>query len=458
MSGPSVLVVSQRHRPDGFGRQPGHVAFAEAEDILLAAANADVVMIDWTQRSIDIRVRRAVTGLGHRFLGDGAGRALQEHLPRRRHGASSRSIPRRRYDLVMLLGFTLWDSSLLEPLDDVCRNADRVAVWLPEAWRSEFDNPRLRFEPFHRADAHFIGMWPAVEQLSRATDRPVHYLPPAVDTVGFCPPRHPDDPAGDHPDRRPIDVLGIGRRDEILHRHLQRWAEARGRFYQYDTLTGGRVMDPTEHRRYLAGTYARTKVALTNFAKYDQPKVTQGAREIPGRFFEAMAAGTLMIGQPPATDDQIALAGRTLVAPLSTDPDQAVEQIDALVTSSAAGLRAHQVATALRCHDWAHRWVSLFEATGVPIPVGLSERVTELAALANRIDRTPGTDAPPGHARTVESMGAAMHTSHRRPVPAGLRDQRRDPAANQPDASPSPGPGGRATETSSPRPGARAGA
>ncbi|MFV0526942.1 MAG: glycosyltransferase [Acidimicrobiales bacterium] len=415
--------MSQRHRPDGFGRQPGHVAFAEAEDILLASADADAVMIDWTQRSIDIRARRALTGLGHRFLGEDVGRALQEHLPRRRHGASSRTIPRRRYDLVVLLGFTLWDASLLGPLDDVCRNADRVVVWLPEAWRSEFDNPRLRFEPFHRADAHFIGMWPTVDRLSQTTDRPVHYLPPAVDTIRFRPPWATDDPAGNDPGRRPIDLLGIGRRDETLHRRLRQWADANQRFYQYDTLTGGRVMDPAEHRRFLAGTYSRTKVAITNFAKYDQPEVTQGAREVPGRFFEAMAAGTLMIGQPPSSDDQIALAGRTLVAPLSTNPDEAIDQIDALVTSSETDLRAQQVATALRNHDWAHRWHRLIEATGLPVPAGLAERITELAAMAARVEQRPGSDCPPGYARAVDIMGATVHTAHRRPVPMGFRSQ-----------------------------------
>lgn len=376
--GNTVLIVSQRERPDGFGRQPGYVSFTEAEDVLVASCDADLVMVDRSPTNVNLRARR-LTGRALRHLPDTGPLSTistpDRLLPSRR-GKNATAGLRPHYDVAVFVGFTLWDLPLLERMQDVRRRADRIVVWIPEAWASEFDDDRLAYEPFTIADSIFIGMEAASKRLSDVCDRPVHHVPPAVDARRF---------AATSDDHRPIDVLGIGRRNERLHRGLLEWSRKSNKLYIYDTITGSRVADTTAHRENLADTYRRTNIAMTNFAKYDVPAVTGDERETPGRLWEGLASGSIMAGFPPDERLQTKLIGETVVVPLPSDPSESVDLLDEICRSDGSIQRRHQVHLALRGHDWIHRWQEIFERCDLAVPEGFSTRIDQLDSMANAL-------------------------------------------------------------------------
>jgi hypothetical protein len=373
MSDRSVLVVSHRSRPDGFGLKPGYASFSEAEDVLASCSDADLVLVERDLGDPYIRARRIAGRALRRTRGAGAVLPASSRV-----GSVVAPPPRRRYDLVVFLAFTIWDLILLEAAPELRAIGDRAVAWLPEVWAAELDERRSHLEPFQLVDALFIGMRPAARTLARLTSTPVHYLPVAVDVARFG--------AGSPDGHRPIDVLGIGRRDPELHHHLLEWSRTTGRYYQYDTIAGAKVTDPVAHRENLGDTYLRSSVALTSYAKHDLPEITRGRREIPGRFFEALASGAIMIGVPPDPVEQRALTGHELVHELPSEPGLAVERIEQLVAGPDVERRRLQMQLALRGHDWAHRWVEVFDQIDLDPPPGLRDRVEQLGEKSAALD------------------------------------------------------------------------
>ncbi len=374
---PRVLVISHRHRPDGYARQPGYVGFGEAEDVLAATSGADWAHLNVSPEARMLRVRRAA-GRQYRRVG---GRSLD--LPgfmahgRAGFGYDSDGPLRPRYDLAVFVSITVWDLPLLERVLDARRRADRVAVWFPEVWPLELADPRLALEPFALADDMFVGVADAAPILSEQLGRPVHYLPMACDVVRFAP-LNPAEP-------RPVDVLGIGRRLPALHDALLDWSRKSGRHYVYDTISGGEVLDMAAHRENLADSYRRSKVAITHFAKFDRPDEVGDQRENPGRLWEGLASGVVMAGLPPRPDLQLRFPGAEVVIELSDDPHEAVAAIDHLVQEPHEEMRRRNVRLALTANDWAHRWSTVFETAGLPVPTGLQTRLDHLAALARGV-------------------------------------------------------------------------
>lgn len=375
-------MFSQRDRIDGCGRQPGYVAFNEAEDVLLDATGADLAFV--TQNPL------APLARGRRLAGRAYRRVTSSHQPLPRlpfpglnrsatvttangTGARTGDALEQHYDLGVFVGYSMWDLPLIEALYDLRRRCDTLVAWFPEAWPSEFADRRLALEPYDLADHHFVGVAPSADALARQLGHAVHYLPLAVDAARFAP--------LDHHAPRPIDVLGIGRRLPQLHDALLDWSRKSSRLYVYDTVSGLRINDLRAHRENLADTYRRTNLALTHYAKFDDP-VTAGQREVPGRLWEALASGALMAGMPPDEQLQERLLGQQLVAALPADPSAAVDLIDELVRADATDQRRHQVSLALNGNDWSHRWQQVFHTAGLAVPAGLAGRLDHLGALA----------------------------------------------------------------------------
>jgi hypothetical protein len=274
------------------------------------------------------------------------------------------------------VGITIWDLPLLERLGDLRRRADRVAVWFPEVWPTELDDSRVGYEPFALVDDIFVGVRYTAARLSHVLERPVHYLPMAADVARFAP-SSPAEP-------RPIDVLGIGRRWPRLHDALLDWSRKSCKLYVYDTLSDGQVGDPRAHREKLADTYRRSSVALTHAAKFDQPELTGGLLELPGRIWEGLASGVVMVGLAPNESLQRHAFGEPVVIDLPSDPHQAVELIDELHRGQVDAIRGHNVKLACTGNDWGHRWQMVFETAGLPVPAGLHSRIERLAAMAGQ--------------------------------------------------------------------------
>ena len=149
-----------------------------------------------------------------------------------------------------------------------------------------------------------LGPANSVKDVARITGRPCTYLPLAVDVLRFAP------SSCDQP--RPIEVCNIGRRSPVTHQALLEDADRRQSFYYYDTVAASgadlkdrtfRVDNPHEHRRMLATLLKHSRYYIANRGYVNKPEFTAGHDEISARFYEGAAAGTVMIGEAPRTEE-----------------------------------------------------------------------------------------------------------------------------------------------------------
>lgn len=280
---------------------------------------------------------------------------------------------------VFFIAHGLWDLAMLERLRALRRKDIPISVWISEVWPSELGDPRVRLECYGLIDHVFVAVEEAAEPFADIAPRAsIHVLPPAVDVLRFSPP----DPFGS----RGIAVLGIGRRDPEQHRELLDWARNRHALYVYDTVQG-RAERWEEHRESLASWYQHTSVAICNHAKHDVPRQTQGLRVLPGRLFEGLAAGAVLVGLPPDEARQQQLFGTSVVEPLHNIEHELSDVLDRFSDpGEALQSRVRNLALACRGHDWSHRWRTAYEAIGMPVPLGVENRIEDLAKKADEYE------------------------------------------------------------------------
>ncbi len=285
------------------------------------------------------------------------------------------------YDLLFAVLDNPWQMHLLESIQgwrDKCRH---TACFIAEMWEPDLTNWRLIQEPWQNFDHVFLGVTHCVEGLSKLIDRPVTYIPPAVDTLRFSP--YPNPP------KRLIDVSYVGRRSPEIHESLIKRSTEDNFFYYYDTMKGKlEIGNPREHRLLLAGLFQRSRYNITNYAKFNSKEETGGTQEIGYRFFEGAAAGTVMVGMPPGGEAfpryfdwedaiiKVDLSGKDVVeaiAELDTQPER-LERIS-----------RQNVANSLLKHDWAYRWREMLAALGLEPSAEMVAREKYLQELAQNI-------------------------------------------------------------------------
>lgn len=363
------LLVSQRIAASGPGTHLAYGAWNEAEDVLVDSAGVGIGVL--SNRAVDRATHfRRVAG---RVVRRGAGRSRL--LP------ATADLPAcGDTDNVFFLARGPWDLPLLERLRPLRRNDVTVSVWMPEVWPSELDDRRLPFEAYCLVDHVFVGVDEAVEPLHRiAPKAEIHVLPPATDVVRFAPQTADLD--------RPIAVLGIGRRDPAQHDEILAWAKQRHALYLYDTVKGS-ALDWRQHREALADWYQNATVAICNYAKHDVPTETGGLKALPGRLFEGLAGGAVLVGMPPDEERQRAVLGAAVVEPVGAGAQPLTELLDRFSDpSEARPVQLRNMALACRAHDWGHRWRAAFDALGMKTPPGLQERLDQLGLRALELDR-----------------------------------------------------------------------
>jgi hypothetical protein len=107
--------------------------------------------------------------------------------------------------------------------------------------------------------------------------------------------------------------LGVfSRRSLVTHQALLDDPERRQSFYYYDTVSASgvglkdrthRVDSPHEHLRMLATLLKHSNFFIANRSHVNKPEFTAGRDEISARFYEGAAAGTIMIGEAPRTEE-----------------------------------------------------------------------------------------------------------------------------------------------------------
>jgi hypothetical protein len=265
-----------------------------------------------------------------------------------------------------------------------CRKA---ACFISEVWSDAL--PQYLLELLSEFDHVFIGHCHPVNDVARITGRPCTYLPLAVDVPRFAPalPHQP----------RPIEVCNLGRRSDVTHQALLDDAERRESFYYFDTVAASgadlkhrtfRVDSPREHRRMLATLLKHSCYYIANRSYVNKPDFTAGREEISARFYEGAAAGTVMIGEAPRTEEFIRQfdwqdavihlpfdspdIGRFL-ADLNRDPERL------------RALRSNNVRQAAQRHDWLHRILVVLDTLGLAPTEKMRARAEMLEQIASQV-------------------------------------------------------------------------
>ena len=264
-----------------------------------------------------------------------------------------------------------------------CRKA---ACFITEVWSHLL--PEYLLELLSDFDHVFIGHNHCVRDVARITGRPCTYLPLAVDVLRFTPTSLDQ--------QRPIEVCNIGRRSRVTHQTLLKEAERQQSFYYYDTVAASgadlkhrtfRVDSPHEHRRMLATILKHSRYFIANRSHVNKPEFTAGREEISGRFYEGAAAGTVMIGEAPRSEEfkrQFDWPDAVVDAPFDC-PD--IGRIVADLNGNPGRLRAvrrNNAREAALRHDWLHRIQVVFDTLNLAPTEEMSARAQRLNQIASR--------------------------------------------------------------------------
>jgi hypothetical protein len=368
--GGSVLLLSMRRLADlvGFCLQ------YEFEDVVADVTGADRVDVG-DRRALELsrrvyKLARFATG-SRRFARACAPRPATVGLDR-------------DYDLFFPVFNHAHELFALATVPDWRRRCRVAACFINELWPHRL--PGYLLEVLAEFEHVFVGAHHAVSEVARIVGRPCSYLPAAADVLRFSP--FPEPPP------RAIDVCNIGRRSSVTHEALLSLARDRRVFYYYDTVAASgegekqrtfHVDHAGEHRLLLASLLQRSRYFIANRGRVNEPDLMMGGDEIPGRFYEGAAAGAVMLGEPPRTEEfkrqfgwpdaliplpfDSAEVGRVLVE-LDGDP-QRLERI-----------RRDNVRNAALRHDWVYRLRTVFETVGIPPTEAMLARERRLQAVA----------------------------------------------------------------------------
>ena len=374
--GGTVLLLSMR-------RLEKLVAFClqyEFEDVITAVTGADRIEVG--DREALERGRRA-----YKVVRSATGsRRLARACAPRPHAEKLA----RDYDLFFPVFNNAYEVFALAAVPDWRKRCRVAACFINEVWSS--DMPAYLLELLSEFDHVFVGMRHPVDDVARIVGRPCSYLPLAVDVLRFSPlPKMPP-PA--------IDITNIGRRSAVTHRALVTLARDRRIVYYHDTVAASgagrrqrtfRVDEASEHRLLLASILQRSRYLITNRALVNEPSVTSGHDEFGTRFYEGAAAGTVMLGEPPRTEEFARqFSWPDAVIPLPFDAPNIGEVLAELDRDPdrLARIRADNLRNAALQHDWVYRLRTVFETLGVPPTAAMRERENRLQALAAAAPRT----------------------------------------------------------------------
>ncbi|MFO1110045.1 MAG: glycosyltransferase [Bradyrhizobium sp.] len=289
------------------------------------------------------------------------------------------------YDLFFPVFSNAFELYSLATIPDWRRRCGKAACFITEVWTDEL--PEYLLELLSQFDHVFTGLQHCVDDLARITGRPCSYLPLAVDVLRFAP-AVPDQP-------RPIDVCNIGRRSQITHRALLEDAARRNSFYYYDTVAASgsdkkqrtfRVDNAQEHRVMLATILKHSRYFIANRSHVNNPEFTAGRDEISARFYEGMAAGSIMIGEAPRTAEfarQFDWPDAVIHLPFdSPDVGSILAELDTN-QERLATVRSRNVREAARRHDWLYRIRAVFDVLGLAPTEKMQQRADQLARIAS---------------------------------------------------------------------------
>lgn len=295
----------------------------------------------------------------------------------------------KEYDLFFPVFNSPFELFSLYYLKNWRKKCKKAVCYIAEVWEQYIQKSNKYLLNFLKDFDHiFLGVNHTTEMVTQMTGRPCTYLPPGVDALKFCPyPLYP---------HRSIDVCSLGRRSPATHQALMTLAEQGQIFYYYDTLkTSGfknaarqqtfHVHNPREHRLILANLTKISRYFIANRANANEPYLTRGKEEIGYRFFEGAAAGTVMLGDPPATekfDQYFNWPDAVIKIPFDApNIGEIIAELDAQ-PERLARIRRDNVVNSLLQHDWVYRLKEVYQTVGFQPTIEMLSREAQLKELA----------------------------------------------------------------------------
>lgn len=360
-----------------FNRQVFRCAIYEAEDTLASTEAVDLIHLkpgrqfnwrNWCQKRLVYR------DPSHRLVLANPG--------------LDRVTLKNDYDLFVAIFQFHEDVPFINAIDNWKERCRISACWIDEIWAASIGTYRSWLSALRQFDYIFVGSSSgSVARLSEALGRPCHWLPFAVDAARFSP--YPN------PVPRTIDVYSMGRKLPDMHQALRQMATSKEIFYLHDTYAAANslVPDHHQHRDLLAGLSQRSRYFVVAPAKMDSVDETLGQVEFGPRFYEAVTAGSVLIGQAPDSASFRKLFDRQDVV-VEVNPDGSdiaatlrrlnadPEHLDSMSRRNAVDGLMH--------HDWSYRWKSMFDVIGLDVSPGTSKRRVDLQRLADQISSAHG--------------------------------------------------------------------
>jgi Glycosyl transferases group 1 len=362
--GPRICMPTARN----FTKRVFQCGFYEAQDLLREMADVDLIELK--------------PGSGFRFRESWQRRLLYRDISKTLIYANPGLRKVRlsgEYDLFVAHCQTYWDLLYINAIDGWKDRCKTSVCWIDELWASAIPLYKYWIHALSRFDHIFVGYSGTVGPLSAAIGQHCHWLPGAVDALRFSP--YPNPPA------RVIDVYSIGRRWEGIHRAVLGASRRSEIFYIHDTFPSvfTEVYDHQQHRDLYAGLAKRSRYFMVAPGKMDAPEETQGQVTIGFRYYEAAAAGAVMIGQTPKCEEFSDMFGWPDVV-IEIQPDGS-DVLDVLASLRSESERVSTISRrnskeALLRHDWVYRWKKIFQVAGIEPPPGVLKRERRLSELA----------------------------------------------------------------------------
>ena len=368
-----VLILSMR-------RLRKLVAFTftyELEDVLTEVVGADRVeptdmaALEWSRRAY--KLTRKVTG--------------SRRLARTLAPAPATLYLQRDYELFFPVFSNVWDLYALATVPNWRARCRRAVCFITEIWLEHM--PGYLLELLAEFDHVFVGCDGPVSEFARVLDAPVSYLPISVDVLRFAP--------NSVSMPRPIYACNIGRRSPITHAALLEYTRSKGLFYYYDTVAASgtdlkqrtfQIESHSEHRELFANILKRSSYFIANRGLVNQTEGMKAGDIIPGRCYEGAAAGAVMLGAPPRSEEfkrQFDWPDAIIEIPYdSPDVGHVLAELD-LDPNRLERIRRDNVRNAALRHDMVYRIRTIFETLGLQPTAGMRKREAQLQEVADGI-------------------------------------------------------------------------
>jgi hypothetical protein len=352
-----------------FARKTHQGGFREAEDVLVATNDVDLIRLETTGRF------RLTESLQRRLLYHDVTRKPAFLNPGLRPVRLNKD-----YDLMILACPLSWDARYVNAIREWKKRCGVSVCWIDELWAHSVPDFKYWLPLLNEFDHVVLGREGSVGAVSAALGRACHHVGGGVDALRFSP--FPDPPD------RVIDVYSIGRRCDGIHRRLLKLAGEGKLFYVYDTLqnTGDiETQDHGQHRDLYANVAKRSRFFMVAAAKVNLHSQTHGQVEVPFRYFEGAAAGGVLLGQSLDCDSFREMFNwPDSVIDVEPDGSDVVETLRKLASQPEVlcQISRRNAAEALLRHDWVYRWKQILAIAGFESTPAMEARIARLQELA----------------------------------------------------------------------------